>query len=242
MPPSSVRHSASPSSRRRVIITIDGPAGAGKSTVAKLLARRLKLAYLDTGATYRALAYEALSRRLDPHDETRMARVAARLRLVFKRTGWGRLRILLNGRDVTRRIRTETVTEAAAVVAQHPRVRAVLVRLQRRLIRSRMLVVEGRDTGTVVFPRAPYKFFLTADARVRARRRKMELQDAQGGSPSLSAIAGQLQHRDQLDRRRRVGPLVKPPGAVVVTTSRLSAREVVERMLQHLPPALSNSH
>lgn len=218
-----------------MIITIDGPAGVGKSTVAKLLARRLKLGYLDTGATYRALAYEALQRRLDPHDEAGMARLAAGLRLVFKRADWGCVRILLNGRDVTRRIRTEAVTEAAAVVAQHPRVRAVLVRLQRRLVRSRRLVVEGRDTGTVVFPRASYKFFLTAAPRVRAGRRRMELQEVQGRSPSLSAIAGQLRARDRLDRRRQIGPLVKPSGAVVVNTSRLAARDVVERMLLEIP-------
>ena len=229
MPPSSVRHS-----KTHVIITIDGPAGVGKSTVAKLLARRLKLGYLDTGATYRALAYRALSLGLDPRDETRMARLAAELRLVCKRMDWGRVRMLLNGCDVTRRIRTEAVTEAAAIVAQHPRVRVVLVRLQRRLVRSRRLVVEGRDTGTVVFPRAPYKFFLTAGARVRARRRRMELQDVQGRSPSVSAITGQLRSRDRLDRRRRVGPLAKPPGAVVVNTSRLLAHEVVAQMLRHL--------
>ena len=238
MPPSS----AARSKIEPLVITIDGPAGVGKSTVAKLLARRLKLGYLDTGATYRALAYRALSLGLDPRDERRMARLAAGLRLVFKRTDWGRVRILLDGRDVTRRIRTEPVTEAAAVVAQHPRVRAVLVRLQRRLVRSRRLVVEGRDTGTVVFPRASYKFFLTAAPRVRAGRRRMELQEVQGRSPSLSAIAGQLRARDRLDRRRRIGPLVKPSGAVVVDTSRLAARDVVKRMLRHLPPAISNSH
>jgi len=238
MPPSS----AARSKTDPLVITIDGPAGVGKSTVAKLLARRLKLGYLDTGATYRALAYRALSLGLDPRDETRMARLAAGLRLVFKRTDWGCVRILLSGRDVTRRIRTEPVTEAAAVVAQHPRVRAVLVRLQRRLLRSRRLVVEGRDTGTVVFPRAAYKFFLTAAPRVRAGRRRMELQEVQGRSPSLSAIAGQLRARDRLDRRRQIGPLVKPSGAVVVDTSRLAARGVVERMLRHLPPAVSNSH
>jgi len=233
--------SVSSSKTDPLIITIDGPAGAGKSTVAKLLARRLRLRYLDTGATYRALAYEALSRRMDPSDEVRLVRVARRLNLVFIHEGWGRLRILLNGRDVTRRIRTEAVTDAAAIVAQHPRVRAVLVRLQRRLIRSHRLVVEGRDTGTVVFPHASYKFFLTAQARVRARRRQMELQGVQGRSPSLSAIAGQLRTRDRLDRRRRVGPLLKPPGAIVLNTSSLRAPDVVKRLLRHLPAASSNS-
>lgn len=234
--------SVSSSTADPLIITIDGPAGAGKSTVAKLLAQRLRLRYLDTGATYRALAYAALSRRINPHEETRLARLAHTLKLVFVHTGWGRLRILLDGRDVTRRIRTEAVTDAAAIVAQHPRVRAVLVRLQRRLIRSNRLVVEGRDTGTVVFPRASYKFFLTADARVRARRRHTELQSVQGRSPSLSTIAGQLRTRDRLDRRRRVGPLIKPPGAIVVNTSHLRAPDVVKRVLQHLPVAISNSH
>ena len=234
------------SGRSRLLITIDGPAGVGKSTVAQLLARRLQLQYLDTGATYRALAYEALARGLDPRDAARTARLARTLRVSIGQNGAGQPHVRLDGRDVTRQIRTERVTEAAAIIAQFPNVRTALVRLQRRLAAgpatptvvgarsSAGIVAEGRDTGSVVFPRAAYKFFLTADVRVRAVRRQMELRQLHGHSASRATITRQLRARDSLDLRRRMGPLVKPAGAVVVDTSRATARQVVERMLRHL--------
>jgi len=218
----------------KLIITIDGPAGVGKSTVAKLLARRLGLVYLDTGATYRALAYAALSQGIDPNDVAHLVRVAKSLRLDLHQVREDAIRVILNGCDVTRQIRTERITDAAAVVAQHPPVRAALVRLQRKLARADALVVEGRDTGSVVFPQARYKFFLTANARVRARRRQMELRSLQGRSPALSTIARQLAARDRLDRLRKIGPLIRPRGAVVLDTSRLTTTEVVQRMLRYL--------
>ena len=224
-----------PKSDRPLVITIDGPAGVGKSTVAKHLAKRLKLWYLDTGATYRALAYQALLIGADPRDERAMARLARALGVALRQSADDGLRVLLNTRDVTRQIRTERVTEAAAAVAQHPTVRRELVRLQRRLARGRACVVEGRDTGSVVFPAARYKFFLTADVRIRARRRQRELQGVQGHAPEAAVLARQLTQRDSLDRRRAVGPLVKPPRAIVVDTSRLKAEEVVQQMLRRLP-------
>lgn len=223
------------------MITIDGPAGVGKSTVAKLLAKRLGLLYLDTGATYRALAYQALLIGADPRDERAMARLARSLGVVLRQSTDGGLRVMLNGRDVTRQIRTERVTEAAAAVAQHPQVRRALVRLQRRLARRHACVVEGRDTGSVVFPAARDKFFLTADVRIRARRRQMELQGVQGRAPDVAVIARQLKQRDGLDRRRTVGPLVKPPHAMVMDTSHLKAEQVVQQMLQRLAVRAVNS-
>lgn len=214
-----------------MIVTIDGPAGAGKSTVAKMLASRLRLQYLDTGATYRALACQALREGIDPRDEAAVARLIARLRLTLSRGARGRCRVALGGRDVTRDIRTEPVTEAAAIIAQFPAVRAAMVRLQRRLARGRSIVAEGRDTGSVVFPRATHKFFLDADMRVRARRRHAELEDLHAGSPTVTQIERQLASRDRLDRTRSVGPLVQPPGAVRIDTTALSAEHVVERLL-----------
>jgi len=206
----------------------------GKSTVAKLLARRLGLVYLDTGATYRALAYAALSEGIDPDDVSHLVRLAKSLRLGLQQVGQDAIKVILNGCDVTRQVRTERVTDAAAVVAQYPSVRAAMVRLQRKLARADSLVVEGRDTGSVVFPQARYKFFLTANAQVRARRRQMELRSLQGRSPVLSMIARQLAARDRLDRIRKIGPLIRPRGAVVLDTSRLTAHEVVQRMLRYL--------
>ena len=220
---------------RPLVITIDGPAGVGKSTVAKRLAKRLGLLYVDTGATYRTLAYAALLKGVDLQDARALVRLADSVRITLQQPTAGLLRVRLDGRDVTRHIRTERVTEAAAVVAQHPQVRDAMVRLQRRLARRSRLVIEGRDTGTVVFPRASHKFFLTAKAAIRARRRQRELRSVQGRAPSLSIIVRQLRRRDGLDLKRTVGPLVKPVGAVVVDTSSLTAGQVVSRLLHYLP-------
>ena len=223
--------------RSAFIITTDGPAGAGKSTVADLLAKRLGLRYLDTGATYRALAYEALRQGIDPAEESRIARLARSLRLTIRHSKARGLHLFLDGHDVTRRLRSERVTDAAAQVAQHSRVRLALVRLQRRLARADRLVIEGRDTGSVVFPHAPYKFFLIANASVRAKRRQSELRQLQGRAPSLKALTADLKERDQLDLRRHMGPLVKPARAIVLDTSRLPVQQVVARMLHYLPAA-----
>ena len=215
-------------------ITIDGPAGVGKSTAAQLLASRLGLRYLDTGATYRALAAAALVRRIALDDEIRLVQLARSLRLVLRQSRSGHLRVFLGSRDITRHIRTERVTDAAALVAQSPRVRAAMVRLQRRLARTEPVVAEGRDTGSVVFPHATYKFFLTARAAVRAKRRQHELRTLQGRAPAFAVRLRKLQQRDRLDRQRTVGPLVKPAGAVQLDTSQLRAEEVVQRILVHL--------
>ncbi len=234
MPTASARTSAT-AKRAPFVITIDGPAGVGKSTAARLLAKRLGLWYLDTGATYRVLAYAALANGTDVQNPAALLRLARTLRIRLRPIAEGTVQILLNDVDVTRRIRTERVTDAAAIVAQYPVVRHTLVRLQRQLARGRRVVAEGRDTGTVVFPEAAYKFFLTAKPVIRARRRQRELRSVQGRAPSVRMIRRQLQYRDALDRRRTVGPLVKPAGAIVLDTSRLSAREVVDHLFRCLP-------
>ena len=223
------------SSQRPLIITIDGPAGVGKSTAAKLLAHRLGLAYLDTGATYRALAYAARRDGLHPMaDADRIALMARRLPIGLHVDDDGSLRVRLSGTDVSTEIRTEEVTEAAALISQHPPVRQALVKRQRELANRHGVVVEGRDTGSVVFPRAPFKFFLDADPAVRARRRQRELKRLYGTRSPIVQIREQLHFRDGLDRTRRVGPLVKPRGAIVLDTSRLTAPQVVRAMLKHL--------
>ena len=218
-----------------LIITIDGPGGVGKSTVAKQLARQLGLMYLDTGATYRALAYAALKRGLNPvTDVEALTTLAHRLPLQLRPTVHGSLRVLLNGNDISQQVRTEQVSEAAAQVSQHPTVRQAMVELQRRLADSQGVVVEGRDTGSVVFPRAPYKFFLNADAAVRARRRQQELVKRYRTPLPVAQVQEQLEFRDGLDRRREVGPLVRPTGAVAIDTTHLSVSQVVNRMLRRM--------
>jgi cytidylate kinase len=218
----------------------------GKSTVAKLLAKRLGVMYLDTGATYRALAYAAVVKaRLNPMtDRSRVAAIARRLPLQLQPTRDGGLRVRLNGADITKEIRTEEVSEAAAQVSQYPEVRMAMVALQRQLARrpwtdpngvSRQgVVVEGRDTGSVVFPAAGHKFFLDADPDVRARRRQDELQRLYGSRPPLAQIRQQIHFRDNLDLTRKVGPLVKPARAIAVDTTHRTPYQVVQLMLAHV--------
>lgn len=221
-----------------LIITIDGPAGVGKSTAAKQLASHLGLMYLDTGATYRALAYAACQAGLDPRADVRpLTTLARRLPLQFLPSASGTVQVVLSGADITQAIRTETISEAAAQLSQHPQVRRVMVQRQRAWSRARGVVAEGRDTGSVVFPHARYKFFLAANPIVRARRRQRELFLLSGRRPSVQRIQRQLHFRDGIDRTRSVGPLVKPAGAVEVDTSRLTARQVVRVMLRHITRA-----
>ena len=233
-----------------LVITIDGPAGSGKTTVAQLLAKRLNLTYFDTGATYRALALTALRAGVHPiADAKQLVHLANTFPLTIARDRHGAMRVFVGTTDVTDRIRTEEISEAAAQISQYPAVRRLMVRRQRQLAgplahqqppgvvrdaKPSGAVVEGRDTGSVVFPDATHKFFLTAPLAVRARRRQHELFRRYGTHPPLSQVREQLHFRDQLDVTRRVGPLVIPQGAVTIETRRLTAHGVVRVMCEHL--------
>ncbi len=217
------------------IITIDGPGGVGKSTVAKLLADRLGVTYLDTGATYRALAYATLRQDLNAVTAVNeIAALARRLPLRLEPVKGGGLTVWLDGQNITQEIRRERVSEEAAFVSQHPKVREAMVKLQRNLATRRSVVVEGRDTGSVVFPHAQHKFFLTANPEVRARRRHQEIKKRYGMDASLAEVREKLEVRDRLDRTRKVGPLKKPRGAIAIDTSHRTAPEVVRVMLRHI--------
>jgi len=207
-----------------MIITIDGPAGAGKSTVARALARRLGFRFLDTGAMYRAVALAALRRGVDWGRPEQLARLAGALDITIAGN-----RILLDGEDVTEAVRSSEVTAVTRFAADNPDVRRHLVRLQRAEGAGCDLVTEGRDQGTVVFPDAACKFFLTAGPEERARRRLQDLQ-AQGESATLQEVLDAQERRDRQDTARAIGPLAPAPDAVEVCTDGMTVEEVVAHL------------
>ena len=212
------------------IITIDGPSGAGKSTTARELARRLVWSYLDTGALYRALALACQGQRLDPGDRPAAEDLAARLRLTVQPTPEGTV-ILVDGEDVTDRLRSPEISRAASVVSAWPGVRAALLGLQRDLGDQGRVVAEGRDMGTVVFPSAGLKFFLTASPEARARRRHLELLEKEVAA-SRERVLADLLARDEADRTRAVAPLKPPPEAVTIDSTNIDVEAVLKVMIK----------
>lgn len=207
-----------------MIVTIDGPAGAGKSSTARKLADRLGFRFLDTGAMYRAVALAAVERRLPLDDPERLAELARSLRIEYRdHTLW------LDGRDVSQAIRTGEVTGVTHYAANNPAVRQHLVELQRLAAGQDDLITDGRDQGTVVFPQAECKIFLTASAKERARRRHQEML-ARGEQVSLEAVLADQRQRDQRDENRQVGPLLPAMDALIVCTDGMQPDEVVDHL------------
>jgi CMP/dCMP kinase len=221
-------------SERRLIIAIDGPAGAGKSTVAKHLAAHFGLLNLETGAMYRAFALKALRFNIDLADAQALQRLAASTVIVLEPTPAGN-RVLLDGADVTGNIRDPEVTQAASRVSVHPAIRAWMVDLQREMGNAGGIVMEGRDIGTVVFPDADLKFFLDASPEARSQRR---YEQASGPSTVITTpdgispqeITRELRERDERDRNRAESPLRPAPDAVIIDSTSLSLDEVLGRI------------
>jgi cytidylate kinase len=209
----------------RFIVTIDGPAGSGKSTTASILASRLGLAYLDTGAMYRAVAHAVLMRGIDPADAASVSELASSLDLEI-RTVRGRAALFLDGRNVEKEIRTPEVSRLVSPVSRHEGVRRAMVRIQRLVGARGGVVAEGRDTGSVVFPQAEVKVFLVADIEARTRRRAEQLR-GMGIEQAGAAIRENILERDAMDSGRSLSPLLRPAGAFTVDTSNLTIEEQV---------------
>ena len=215
---------------KKEIIAIDGPAGSGKSTTAKLVARRLGYVYLDTGAMYRAITLKALRSKINPKDEEKLTQMAleSKIDLVERE---GKNKVYLGEEDVTELIRKPTVDKIVSDISLHKKLRAVLVTKQKELGEKHNLVAEGRDTTTVVFPQATIKVYLDCDLKERAKRRTLEL-EARGIQTSLEEQIAELSRRDQIDSQREISPLKVDPEAITINTTNFTIKEQVDKVIQ----------
>ncbi|MBF0123353.1 MAG: (d)CMP kinase [Candidatus Omnitrophica bacterium] len=216
-----------------IVITVDGPAGAGKSTVAKKLAKKLGLGFMDTGAMYRALTVKALRRKIKLDDEMSLVALAHETHIDLVDESGAALKVLLDGEDVSEAIRSSEVTNNTFYIARAPGVREVMVHWQREMGKRRSMVGDGRDLGTVVFPGAAHKFYLDADFKVRCQRRIDELK-AKGQKVDEAALEKDLAERDRCDFTRKVGPLKKADDAILIDSTRMTIDEAVETMVKHI--------
>lgn len=222
-----------PKTRKKLVVAVDGPAGSGKSTVSKLLAKRLKLLYIDTGAMYRALTLKAMRQGADIFEnENALIKLARSTKIDMKEEDKA-LKVFLDGEDVAALIRTPELTNNVKYIARVPGVRKEMVRMQRSIGENRGAVLEGRDIGTVVFPDADYKFYLDADEKERVKRRYKEL-IALGQKVDLEEMRKDVSTRDESDMKRSVGALKKAEDAVVIDTTELSIDQAVEKILTYI--------
>jgi cytidylate kinase len=215
---------------RKQVIAIDGPASSGKSTTAKLVARRLGFVYLDTGAMYRAITLKALRKGINPQDEKELTEIArnSKLDLIDEK---GINKVFLDEEDVTELIREPRINRAVSLVSVHKGVRIALVSKQKGLGKKHNLVAEGRDTTTVVFPDATLKVYLDCDIKERAKRRMLEFK-GKGINTTLEEQEKELSRRDKIDSEREASPLKKDPGAIMVDTTNLTIQEQAEKIVQ----------
>ncbi|RMF61686.1 MAG: (d)CMP kinase [Calditrichaeota bacterium] len=214
--------------KKKIVVAIDGPAASGKSTTARLVAKKLGYLYIDSGAMYRAVTLLALRKNIPTTDFDKVAQLAESAVIQFKMEG-GELRTFLNGEDVSQEIRSPEVTKEISPVAANPRVREILVAKQREMGKEGGIVMDGRDITTVVFPDAELKIFMKASAEERARRRVKELAE-RGIQADFDQVLKEIIRRDEADSTRAHGPLTQAPDAVVIDTTNLSIEEQVERI------------
>ena len=218
-----------------MIIAIDGPAGSGKSSAAKIVAQKMQFKHINTGAMYRAVAWRARQLKMDLSDEAGVAEVALNQDIKFVPGAEGQT-VVVDGEDVTTLLRSKTVDRDAALVASLAKVRELLVAKQRKMGESGSIVMEGRDIGTVVFPEAERKFFLDATPEERGKRRYLELQ-AQNQKVDLDTIIEQVRRRDEKDRNRKVSPLKPAEDAICLDTTNLDLEEVVNQLMGRIEQA-----
>jgi cytidylate kinase len=216
-----------------VIIAIDGPAGAGKSTVAKLIAKELGFLYIDTGAMYRALTLKVLENKIDISDIARIIELAKNTRVELRNNQFGPQEVLVDGKDVTAEIRQPRITQFVSDIAKIKGVREMMLALQRNLAKQGNLVLDGRDIGTVVFPNADKKFYIDAEFNERVRRRYKELTDL-GQNVTLKDIESDLRNRDTIDSTRQFAPLKKAEDAIYIDTTDMTVEQVVNELLNYI--------
>ena len=216
-----------------MIIAIDGPAGAGKSTVAKLIAKELGFLYIDTGAMYRALTLKVLENKIALDDIARIIELAKNTRVELRNNQFGPQEVLVDGKDVTLKIRQPRITQFVSDIAKIKGVREVMLALQRNTAKQGNVVLDGRDIGTVVFPNADKKFYIDAEFNERVRRRYKELTDL-GQNVTLKDIESDLRNRDTIDSTRQFAPLKKAEDATYIDTTNMTVEQVVNELLNYI--------
>ncbi len=216
----------------KIVIAIDGPAGAGKTTIAKELAKKLDIPYFSTGSMYRALALKCINNNLDPESEETANYIAENTKIALKYEN-GLQYVILDGVDVTNKLYTDKVSEGASKISVHPVVRQKLVKLQRETANSQSVIMDGRDIGSNVLPMANYKFYLDANVEIRAKRRFDEL-IKKGSNVTFEEVLADMKDRDYRDKNRKVSPLVVCEDAIVIDSSNLTIDEVINEFFKYI--------
>ncbi len=218
--------------KEHLIIAIDGPAGSGKSTVAKMIAEKLNLLYIDTGAMYRTITYAALLYSIDVNDEIRIKQLLKKMNLIIQKSQKNEIEIILDNTILQKEIRMKEVEKYVSLISSYRSVRKYCVDLQRNLSQDYDVILDGRDIGTVVFPNAPYKFYLDASVEERAKRRLHDAKTEQ--TLSLEEIKKEIIRRDEFDKNRKISPLKQADDALYIDTTKMSITDVVELIIKQI--------